>query len=60
MGCCLWGRTESDTTEVTYSKQLLDIYVFMYLFNKLLNLFKQSRYMLGKSARRLLNMPCDF
>ena len=60
VGCCLWGRTESDTTEVTYSEQLLDIYVFMYLFNKLLNLFKQSRYMLGKSARRLLNMPCDF
>ena len=21
MGCCLWGRTESDTTEVTYQQQ---------------------------------------
>lgn len=40
-------------------KQLLDIHIFMYLFNKLLNLFKQNRYM-WKSARRLLNMPCDF
>ena len=21
VGCCLWGRTESDTTEVTYQQQ---------------------------------------
>ena len=21
MGCCLWGRTESDTTEVTWQQQ---------------------------------------
>ena len=23
MGCCLWGRTESDTTEATWRQQLL-------------------------------------
>ena len=28
VGCCLWGRTESDTTEATYQQQQYHLYGF--------------------------------
>ena len=48
VGCCLWGRTESDTTEVTQQQQCISvnlnllIYPSFYLFSLLVTLHLSS------------------
>ena len=56
VGCCLWGRTESDTTEVTYlqppfGKQALStpefanlVVLLFFLFFKLIDLYLFNKF----------------
>ena len=39
VGCCLWGRTESDTTEVTWQRRRRQCLVFILLYLKLYHSF---------------------
>ena len=59
MGCCLWGRTESDTTEATQQQQQLCVLSHVPLFTTPWTAAHQAPLSMGFSRKECWSgLPC--
>ena len=59
VGCRLWGRTESDTTEATQQQQQFYYYYLLFIYSVSCSVVPDSLQPLGLQPARLL-CPWDF